>query len=244
MNVNLANGSAWTQASLAVKAGRIGVRRAYHLAPSAYLASAAGCSELIQLILPSKLRGLTDLYFVTGVEVWRRGSSADPPCPQLTHRHAWHSVLVETDYESLLENATTTLEKARLLAVAHHDSGAWLNAFPISALGLRLGDSEVQIAISLRLGLPVCSPHMCAGCGAAVHERGLHGLSCCFSKGHFSHHTALNDLVKHSLNFTKIPRHMEPTGLYRKDGKRPDGATLVPWRVAGCWRGTSLVQTH
>ena len=128
LNVNLANESAWTQASLPVKAGGIGIRRATQLAPSAYLASAAGCSELIQLILLSKLRGLTDPYFATGVEVWRQGSSADSPCPsQLTQQHAWDSVLVETDYESLLENAATSLKKARLLAVAHHDSGAWLN---------------------------------------------------------------------------------------------------------------------
>ena len=69
-------------------------------------------------------------------------------------------MLVETDYESFLENAATSLEKARLLAVAHHDSGAWLNAFPISALGLRLDDNEVQIAINLRLGLPVAA-HTC-----------------------------------------------------------------------------------
>ena len=231
LNVNLANESAWTQASLPVKAGGLGISKATQLAPSAYLASAAGCSELIQLILPSKLRGLTDPYLATGVEVWRQGSSADRPYPsQLTQQHAWDSVLVETDYESLLENAATSLEKARLLAVAHHDSGAWLNAFPISALGLRLDDSEVQIAISLRLGLPVCSAHMCAGCGAAVDERGLHGLSCRFSKGRFSRHSALNDLVKRSLDSAKIPSHLEPTGLYRTDGKRPDGATLVPWK--------------
>ena len=115
LNVNLANESAWTQASLLVKPGGIGVR-ATQLAPSAYLASAAGCSELIQLILPSNLRGLTDPNFTTGVEVWSRGSSAGPPCPPLlTHQHARDSVLVKTDYESLLENAATSLEKARLL---------------------------------------------------------------------------------------------------------------------------------
>ena len=126
--------------------------------PPIWLASAAGCSELIQLILPSNLRGLTDPHFATGVEIWSRGSSAGPPL--LTHQHARDSVLVKTDYESLLENAATSLEKARLLAVVHPDSGAWLNAFPISALGLRLDDSEVQIAIKLRLGLPMCSPHV------------------------------------------------------------------------------------
>ena len=231
LNVNLANESAWTQASLPVKAGGIGIRRATQLAPSAYLASAAGSSELIQLIPPSKLRGLTDPYFATGDEIWKRGSSADPPCTsQLTQQHALDSVLVEADYESLLENAATSLEKARLLAVSHHDSGAWLNAFPISALGLRLDDSEVQIAISLLRGLPVCSAHMCAGCGSAVYERGFHGLSCRFSKGRFSNHSALKDLIKCSLDSAKIPSHLEPTGVHRTNGKRPDGATLVPWK--------------
>ena len=71
---------------------------------------------------------------------------------------------------------------------------------------------------------------MCAGCGTAVDERGLHGLSCCFSKGCFSHHTALNDLIKHSLILPRFPAICSPTGLYRTDGKRPDGATLVPWK--------------
>ena len=28
----------------------------------------------------------------------------------------------------------------------------------------------------------------------------------------------------------KIPSHLEPSGLYRADGKRPDGITLVPWK--------------
>ena len=112
LNVNMADESAWTQASLPVKAGGIGVRRATQLAPSAYLASAAGCSELIQLILPIKLRGLTDSYFATRVEVWKQGSSIDAPCPsQLTHKHAWDSVVVETNYESLLENGATTVKK-------------------------------------------------------------------------------------------------------------------------------------
>ena len=47
LNVNLAKESAWTQASPPVKAEGIGIRRATQLATSAYLASAACCSELI-----------------------------------------------------------------------------------------------------------------------------------------------------------------------------------------------------
>ena len=28
----------------------------------------------------------------------------------------------------------------------------------------------------------------------------------------------------------KIPSHLEPNGLYLSDGKRPDGASIVPWK--------------
>ena len=42
--------------------------------------------------------------------------------------------------------------------------------------------------------------------------------------------------IKRSLEAAKVPGHLEPTGLYRSDGKRPDGATLVPWK-----RGKVLV---
>ena len=55
LNVDLDNDSAWLQATLPVRAGGLGIRRAVQLASSAYLASAAGCSALIQEILPLSL---------------------------------------------------------------------------------------------------------------------------------------------------------------------------------------------
>ena len=44
--------SPWLQASLPVRAGGIGIRSAAQLAPSAYLASAVGCTNLVQQLLP------------------------------------------------------------------------------------------------------------------------------------------------------------------------------------------------
>ena len=55
-NVCLEEDETWTQASLPVGAGGIGVRRAAQLAPSAFLASAAGCSELVAQILPPRCK--------------------------------------------------------------------------------------------------------------------------------------------------------------------------------------------
>jgi hypothetical protein len=40
----------------------------------------------------------------------------------------------------------------------------------------------------------------------------------------------MNDIIKRSLESAKIPCHLEPTGLYRSDGRRPDGASVVPWK--------------
>ena len=36
--------------------------------------------------------------------------------------------------------------------------------------------------------------------------------------------------MKRSLNSARIPSHLEPSGLYRSDGRRPDGAAIVPWK--------------
>ena len=88
----------------------------------------------------------------------------------------------------------------------------------------------VRVAAGLRLGVPHCRPHQCASCGADVSTRGTHGLSCRFSKGRHSRHAAVNDIVKRLLESAKIPCHLEPTGLFRSDGKRPDGTSIVLWK--------------
>ena len=49
---------AWTQATLPVKYGGLGIRSAVQLAPSAFLASAAGSSDLAHQLLPSDLQGI------------------------------------------------------------------------------------------------------------------------------------------------------------------------------------------
>ena len=119
--------------------------------------------------------------------------------------------------------------RARLLAVQAKESGAWLNALPVPSLGLRLDDEVVCIAAGLRLGVPLCRPHVCSQCGGHVDELGIHGLSCQFSAGRLSRHTAINTIVKTSLARAQFPSMLEPSGLSQSDGKHPDGVTITPW---------------
>ena len=120
--------------------------------------------------------------------------------------------------------------RACLLTAATKESGAWFDALPVTSLGLRLDNDVVRVAVDLHLGLPLCRPHQCTHCEAEVNDRGTRGLSCRFSKGCHSHHGAVNDVVKRLLEAVKIWAHLEPTDIHKSDGKRPDGASVVPWR--------------
>jgi hypothetical protein len=44
----------------------------------------------------------------------------------------------------------------------------------------------------------------------------------------------LNDVVVRTLTKAGVPVQKEPLGLVRKDGKRPDGVTLIPWQYGRC----------
>ena len=57
---------------------------------------------------------------------------------------------------------------------------------------------------------------------------GIHSLSCRYSKRRLPCHATLNE-IKRALGTAKITSHLEPSGLYRTDGKRPDGTPIVPW---------------
>ena len=41
----------------------------------------------------------------------------------------------------------------------------------------------------------------------------------------------LNSLIKPTLRSLGLPSMLEPRGLYRTDGKRPDGVTMILWEM-------------
>ena len=134
-------------------------------------------------------------------------------------------------------------ERARLLSVSTKESGAWLRALPVTALGLWMDDHTVRVAVGLRLGTAVCGPHSSQLCGTAVDSLGRHALSCRRSTGRHQRHTALNDIIKRGLSAAHVPSRLEPVGLLRSGWKRPDGVTLAPWK-SGClmvWDATCPV---
>ncbi|XP_063630769.1 cytochrome P450 4C1-like [Cydia splendana] len=132
--------------------------------------------------------------------------------------------------KALIDNAQSPAERARLLAVSEPESGLWLHALPSPNIGTLLERTTLALATSLRLGVKTNEPHRCR-CGSIVDELGHHGLSCQRSAGRISRHASLNDVIRRALASVSVPAILEPNGIARDDGKRPDGMTLIPWRL-------------
>ena len=115
-----------------------------------------------------------------------------------------------------------------MVAVASPHASDWLSAIP---MGLKLDNNTLRllaVAVGLRLGTKLCESHTCV-CGHLVDPLGRHGLSCRNARGTFPRHSHVNDLIKRALSSAGTPSILEPNGLTRRDGKRPDGMTLYPW---------------
>ncbi len=233
LNVEL-SGDQWLQASLPVRDGGLGIRSAVMLAPSAFLASAAGTTDLQACILPPAVAIVPDACVQSCLNSWSiKFQSAVPVGEAAFHQRIWDSACIQTVKEALLNNVQGPTDRARLLASQAAHSADWLHALPISAIGLRLPDEAVRVAVGMRLGVKLCEEHQCP-CGAHVDTSGTHGLSCRKSAGRHQRHSLINDIIWRAMIRAKIQAVKEPTGLTRRDGKRPDGVTLIPWSRGRC----------
>ena len=227
LNINLSDDLVWLQSSLPVSHGGLGVRSAVQLAPSAYLASAAGCTSLTRRILPSHLCNLPLPEVSLALNHWSPDGALSPPAsPDKSKQKAWDLPKVESSFDLLINNCQSPAARARLLGAASKESGAWLNAPPVSSLGLQMDNDCISICAGLRLGVPLCHPHLCHQCGSPVDEYALHGPSCVKSQGRHPRHNNLNEIIHSSLTAAGVPCQKEPHGLAHSDGKRPDDVTM------------------
>lgn len=221
------------QAGFPVGFGGLGCRRVGDIALPSFLASVNSTSDLVETIL-SKINIANTNELEDAVVAWKEISGCvtlpDEPC----HQKCWDLPLVKRNWEEMLREANQ-VTRARLLATSQKESGAWLNALPVPSLGTLLDSESFRIAIALRVGADLCIPHSCR-CGRMMDCKGLHGLSCRYSAGRHPRHSAMNDVVKRALLKAGLPSVLEPSGMDRGDGSRPDGITVFPFS-----RGRSLV---
>ena len=185
-NIHLGEDPSWIQATLPIRCGGLGISSAVQLAPSAFLASAAACHDLVHRIIPTYLQDLLLPHRSEALAEWASIPNLVPPggAEQKSQR-AWDAPRVMATIDDQLNNAVDARSRARILVATSKESGAWLQALPLSSIGLRMDDNTVRIATGLRLGSPLCRPHTqaCQHCGCDVDQFALHGLSCRWSEG-------------------------------------------------------------
>ena len=127
------------------------IQSARMLAPSAFLLSAASTLPLQQSILPDSVHILGDQSTESAESSWTDLFNSPKPAAETHHiQKAWDGLVATNHQPAILSRARSTVDKARLLATASPHAGDWLHAPPITAVGLRLSDEAVRIAVAQR----------------------------------------------------------------------------------------------
>ena len=135
---------------MGVWSGGLGVRSVTQLAPSAFLASAVGCTNISRELLLPRLRDTLYDACEDALEAWSVGHTEPPPPVEVAHcQKAWDVPRVNAAFKAIQDAAPDATTQARLLAACRKESGAWLHALPITSLGLRMDDEVVRVVMGL-----------------------------------------------------------------------------------------------
>jgi len=219
------NEFSWDQASLPLVNGGLGIRKVEDLAMPAYLSSVYSSSELSNELLEKfDIRIIDDTIL---------GLIEEIPLDFIPENDEKKKVQKNWDLPRIMDKFCDMLDssepvtRARLLASSTKESSKWLQVVPSSQLGLLLDNNTARIAVGLRLGSQLCEEHKCI-CGSMVKKDGLHGLSCKMITK-IPKHDEVNKVFSHAVSSAGFPNILQPPGISRDDGKRPDGMTLIPW---------------
>jgi Reverse transcriptase (RNA-dependent DNA polymerase) len=226
-NINISD-NIKKQIFLPVSYGGLGLGSAEEISPCAYNASIFSC-----LSMTSSILGLDNpelLINEESINFWKSKALTDIPILSKTIKQKnWNIPITKNNVEGLCQKIeNNNLQKTRFLAVSNKESGLWLNVLPSKNLGTLLDDNTFKIAINLRLGGSFLNEFQCK-CGKIVDKYGYHGLSCRYDKGKWFRHTLINQTIQKALTSAGNSATLEPIGISRNDGKRPDGVTYGTW---------------
>jgi len=209
----------WNLASLPVKLGGIGIRKPTTIALPAYLSSLSACIK----VKPNLASYPT---YSQSVELYKQITQKEM---STSRQKELDQNLCENTFASLLETSDT-IAKSRLTSITHKFSGDWLKPLPVKSLGTTLSDSEFSQSVSLRLGIKQFVPHKCK-CSQTVDALGSHCFVCSQNNGKILRHTMVNECLSNALQNAGIPNQREPTTVGSSFNIRPDGITLIPFKL-------------
>ena len=110
-------------------------------------------------------------------------------------------------HDTLIDDAESTRDKARLASVGLSHAGDWLTVIPCPALGLQLRSQEFRVSVLYRLGMPVFRDSgACIACGLPSDVYGDHAVGCASQGERIARHNHLRDALYH----TAVSAHLAP----------------------------------
>jgi hypothetical protein len=224
----------WSQASLPVKMGGMGLRTATSHATAAYLGSTTASKGLVKSIIGNnsaepidQQANVDELRSLTDKVGWVTVNDIDVP---ITQKKLSEAIDV-TKKGRLLESMTTDREKARLLSVMTPHSGDWLQVIPSSSLGLRLHSEEFQACAQYRLGLPVYEGvRICPACNLRDADvLGDHSIGCGGGADRIGRHDRLRDAIFSAAQSAALAPRREVSSLIPGSQSRPADVFLPQW---------------
>ena len=224
--------NSWSQAKLTVRYGGLGLRTAADFALPAFLSTRAASNSLVNHILRQPTNTPED---ADEVRAWLDQNLV---LPSSTHKQRnWDGIQCSSAVATLVP----VLNQHRLpcfKAVSRPKTGAWLNNVPKNRVGTFVDNDTFRISIALHVGLTVCIPNRCK-CGTTVDAFGTHPLQ------RWAHSSPFRPKRRRStwpFRSREIPSMLEPSGLDRGDGKRPNGITVYHYSRGRClsWDATCV----
>lgn len=225
--------------SLPCRFGGLGIRKISDIMYLSFLSSVISTSVLVNTMLSENAPDLTDVvYYSEALNEWNNINSTIPETGK-DIQSKWDEINIERIVSSL--EFPSDRHMARFKASLRKESSYWLSTLPSKNIDTLLDDNSFRISVALRIGAKICHPHKCR-CSDIVDEFGTHGLKCRYSAGRYVRHQKMNNILKRGFTSAKIPATLEPVGLFRDDGKRPDGMTLTTWLKGQCfvWDSTCV----
>ena len=96
---------------------------------------------------------LDDQSVVSTESLWTDLANSPKPARYTKYiEKAWDGPIAAHHRNLILSRAPSDVDKARLIAAASSHSGDWLQAPPVTAVGLRLSDEAIRVAVAHRFG--------------------------------------------------------------------------------------------
>ena len=201
----LISDTSWDQACLPINKTGVGIRRSTDQVHAAYVGSVFQSSVLVKKLTGDKTT--EDISFVTAIE--ESSEIATIYAPQRKVREE----LVKSALDNLLGKQSSIEEKARLQSLSLPQSGAWISAAPVPALGLRLSSNELRVAFKYWLRVKLYeNERKCPFCkSGTLAVMGDHGASCHVRGDMISRHNRVmksefNSLVRRSKRLEDFQR--------------------------------------